>query len=137
MPETERTHPLSGWNRPNPGRVHVSYRAVLRGWAFRPIRGDAHLNSRFDPHGLPSWRYDEDFQGLIGSLIRALPLRSPSELGEGALKRILEATGGITSAIFRLITDLAVEAIGSGAERITAPAIFNRRIASPAPEAVL
>ena len=31
----------------------------------------------------------------------------------------------------------SVEAIGSGAERITAPAIFNRRMASPAPEAVL
>ena len=101
------------------------------------IRGDAHLNSRFDPHGLPSWRYDEDFQGLIGSLFRALPLRSPSELGEGALRRIVEATGGITAAIFRLITDLAVEAIGSGAERITPPAILNRRIASAAAEAAL
>jgi hypothetical protein len=89
------------------------------------------------PSACRQWRYDEDFQGLIGSLFRALPLRSPSELGEGALKRIVEATGGITSAIFRLITDLAVEAIGSGAERITAPAILNRRIASPAPEAVL
>ena len=50
------------------------------------IRGDAHLNSRFDPHGLPSWRYDEDFQSLIGSLFRALPLRSPSELGEGGFE---------------------------------------------------
>src|SRR5208282_6445759 len=37
VPETERTHPLSGWNRPNPGRVHDSYRAVLRGWAFQPF----------------------------------------------------------------------------------------------------
>jgi hypothetical protein len=39
-----RTHPLSGWNRPNPGRVHVSYRAVLRGWAFRPASAVAGLS---------------------------------------------------------------------------------------------
>ncbi|MGB3386509.1 MAG: TniB family NTP-binding protein [Pseudaminobacter sp.] len=101
------------------------------------IRGDAHLNSRFDPYGLPSWRNDAEFQGLIGSLFRALPLRLPSELGEVALKRIVDASGGVTSAIFRLVTDLAVEAIGNGTERITSQAILSHRVAQPAPEAAL
>ena len=41
MPEAERIRSSSGPNRPNSGRVHVSYRAVLRGWAFRPIRPEA------------------------------------------------------------------------------------------------
>lgn len=99
------------------------------------IRGDEHLNSRFDPHALPPWRNDADFHGLIGSLFRALPLRLPSDLGEGALKRIVDVTGGITSAIFRLATDLAIEAINSGAERITSPAVFNHQVAQPLPEA--
>ena len=100
------------------------------------IRGDAHLNSRFDPYGLPPWRYDADFHGLMGSLLRTLPLREPTELGESALKRIVEASGGVTSAIFRLTTDLAIEAIKSGAERITAADIFERRVAPPTPELV-
>lgn len=98
------------------------------------IRGDARLNSRFDPFGLPPWRYDADFHGLMGSLLRTLPLRAPTELGESALKRIVEVTGGVASAIFRLTADLAVEGIASGAERITPTDIFERRVASPTPE---
>jgi hypothetical protein len=100
------------------------------------IRGDAHLNSRFDPFGLPPWRYDADFRGLMGSLLRTLPLRAPTEFGESALKRIVEVTGGVTSAIFRLTTDLAIEAIASGAERITPADIFERRVTPPTPELV-
>jgi len=35
--EPEHVCPSPARNRRNPGRVPVSYRAVLRGWAFRPI----------------------------------------------------------------------------------------------------
>lgn len=99
------------------------------------IRGDAHLSSRFDPYGLPPWRNDADFHGLVGGLLRSLPLQAPSELTDGALKRIVEASGGVTSAIFRLLTDLAIEAINNGAERVTAQAILNHRALQPIPEA--
>jgi hypothetical protein len=51
-------------------------------------------------------------------LQRTLPLRRESEIGERALKRILEATGGVTAAIFSLMTRLAVAAVVSGEERI-------------------
>jgi hypothetical protein len=40
-------------------------------------------------------------------LQRTLPLRRESEIGERALKRILETTGGVTAAIFSLMTRLA------------------------------
>lgn len=99
------------------------------------IGGDAHLNSRFEPLGLPLWRHDADFHGLVGGLLRSLPLRSASELTDSALKRIVDVNGGVTAAIFRMILDLAAEAIASGAERITPSAIVSHRVVSAASNA--
>ncbi len=93
------------------------------------IRGDAHLNSRFEPYGLPPWRHDADFQGLIGGLLYSLPLRKPSELTDSAIKRLVEVNGGITDAIFKMVRSLATEAILTGAERITPAAILDHRAA--------
>ncbi len=95
------------------------------------IRGDAHLNSRFEPYGLSPWRHDADFHGLIGGLLYSLPLRRPSELTDSALKRLIEVNGGITASIFRTVIELATSAILSGAERITAAAILDHRVAAP------
>ena len=39
VPRPERTHLSSGLNRPNPGRVHVSYRTFSHAWAFHPKLG--------------------------------------------------------------------------------------------------
>jgi hypothetical protein len=96
------------------------------------IRGDAHLNSRFEPYGLPPWRHDADFHGLIGGLLWSLPLRLPSELTDSALKRLAEVNGGITDAIFKMIVSLATEAILTGTARITPAAILDHRVAAPA-----
>lgn len=96
------------------------------------IRGDAHLNSRFEPYGLPPWRHDADFHGLIGGLLYSLPLRLPSEMTDSALKRLVEAYGGITASIFRMVIELATDAILSGTERITPTAILDHRVAAPA-----
>ncbi|TGU46808.1 hypothetical protein EN795_30905 [bacterium M00.F.Ca.ET.152.01.1.1] len=95
------------------------------------IRGDAHLNSRFEPYGLPPWRHDADFHGLIGGLLYSLPLRKPSELTDSAIKRLVEVNGGITDAIFKIVRGLATEAILTGAERITPAAILDHRVAAP------
>ena len=95
------------------------------------IRGDAHLNSRFEPYGLPPWRHDDDFHGLIGGLLCSLPLRFPSELTDSALKRLVEINGGITASIFRMVIDLATDAILTGTERITPTAILDHRVAAP------
>jgi hypothetical protein len=97
------------------------------------IRGDAHLNSRFEPYGLPPWRHDADFQGLIGGLLRSLPLRAPSELTDSALKRLVEVNGGVTASIFRMVIDIATDAIMTGTERITPAAVVNYRVAAPPP----
>jgi len=88
--------------------------------ARNALRTDDQLVRRFEAIALPPWRNDSDFAALIGSLQRTLPLRRESEIGERALKRILEATGGVTAAIFSLMTRLAVAAVVSGEERILA-----------------
>jgi len=89
------------------------------------IRGDAHLSSRFEPFGLPLWRHDDDFRGLLGGLLRSLPMRLPSELTESAVKRLVDGNGGVTAAIFRVVTGLATTAILDGTERITPAAILR------------
>lgn len=99
--------------------------------AREAIRGDAHLNSRFEPYGLPPWRHDADFQGLIGGLLYSLPLRSPSELTDSALKRLVEVNGGITDYIFKMLMALATDAILTGTERITPAAILDHRVVAP------
>jgi len=99
--------------------------------ARNAIRGDAHLNSRFEPYGLPPWRHDADFQGLIGGLLRSLPLRAPTELTDSALKRLIEANDGITDYIFKMVVNLATDAILTGTERITPAAILDYRVAAP------
>ncbi|MFH1345913.1 MAG: TniB family NTP-binding protein [Pseudomonadota bacterium] len=96
------------------------------------VRGDAHLNSRFEPYGLPPWRHDADFHGLIGGLLWSLPLRLPSELTDSALKRLVDVNGGVTSSIFRMVIDLATDAILAGTERITPAAILDHHVAAPA-----
>jgi len=86
--------------------------------ARNALRTDDQLVRRFEAIALAPWRNDQDFAALIGSLQRTLPLRRESEIGERALKRILEATGGVTASIFSLMTRLAVAAVVSGEERI-------------------
>ena len=50
-------------------------------------------------------------------------MRQPSILTAGGLKRILRVTDGVTSKIFRLLNEVAIEAIETGAERLTDEAV--------------
>lgn len=61
------------------------------------------------------------------AIIRNLPLRQPTVLSARAVRKILQVTDGITSRIFRMLNDLAIEAIETGAERITEEAIERWR----------
>ena len=72
-------------------------------------------------------RHGHDFAGLIGSLMRSLPLRRESVFGDLARQRLVEATGGVTALIFAVVARLAVAAIASGEERIDGAAIEGKR----------
>jgi type II secretory pathway predicted ATPase ExeA len=95
--------------------------------ARNALRTDDQLVRRFEAFALPPWQNDAEFGGLIGSLQRTLPLRQPSEIGERMLKRLVEVTGGITAGVFSLMGMLAIAAIGSGAERIVAGDVADKR----------
>ena len=50
---------------------------------------------------------------------RDLPLGEPSLLSARSLRRLLQVTDGLTARVFRALSELAIEAIASGRERIT------------------
>jgi Bacterial TniB protein len=93
--------------------------------AREAINGDVQLARRFDVITLPRWKADEEFQQLVLAIIRNSPLRQPSILTARGLKRVLRVTDGVTSKIFRLLSEVAIEAIETGAERLTDEAIDN------------
>ena len=76
---------------------------------------------------LPRWSAEESFEQLILAIIRNLPLRRPSILSARAVRRILQVTGGITARVFRMLNEMAIDAIETGAERITDDAVERWR----------
>ena len=93
--------------------------------AVDAIRGDVQLARRLDEHHLPNWRDDSEFSNMIQTLIAAMPLEKKSNLKVKSLRQILALTGGITSRVFSLVKDLAIDAIRSGEECITDDAVAN------------
>lgn len=93
--------------------------------AVDAIRGDVQLARRLDEHHLPNWRDDSEFSNMIQTLIAAMPLEKKSNLKVKSLRQTLALTGGITSRVFSLVKDLAIDAIRSGEECITDDAVAN------------
>lgn len=83
------------------------------------INGDVQLARRFDAVTLPRWTADKEFEQLVLAIVRNLPLREPSVLTVKGLRRVLQLSGGVSSRIFRMLNDLAIQAIETGEERIT------------------
>lgn len=95
--------------------------------AREAINGDVQLARRFDVITLPRWKANDDFQQLILAIVRNFPLRQPSLLTVVGLKRILRVTDGVTSKVFRLLNEVAIEAIETGIERLTDEAVEKWR----------
>ena len=83
--------------------------------ARNALRTDDQLVRRFEAFVLP-WREGEDLNGLMSTLTRTLLLRRESQIDEKALTRMIKVTGGITSGIFSILSQLAIAAIESGEE---------------------
>jgi hypothetical protein len=91
--------------------------------ARQAINGDVQLARRFDALSSPRWTADKDFEQLVLAIVRNLPLREPSILTVKGLRRILQTSGGVSARIFRMLNEVAIEAIETGAERITDDAL--------------
>ena len=83
------------------------------------INGDVQLARRFDAVTLPRWTAGKEFEQLVLAIVRNLPLREPSVLTVKGLRCVLQLSGGVSSRIFRMLNDLAIQAIETGEERIT------------------
>ena len=99
--------------------------------AREAISGDVQLARRFEEFPLTRWSADEEFEDLVLAIVRNLPLRNPTVLSARALRRLLQVTNGITSKVFRLLHELAIEAIKNGAERLTDDAIDHWQPMTP------
>lgn len=89
--------------------------------ALRALQADSHLANRFEPAALPRWRLEQDFQRLLASFERALPLRAASRLAdEHRARKLLALSEGSLGELSALLTAAAGDAVTSGAERMDA-----------------
>ncbi|MER9032722.1 TniB family NTP-binding protein [Mesorhizobium sp. M0674] len=89
--------------------------------------GDVQRARRFGELTLNRWAANEQFEALVSSILRNMPLRRPTVLTPKSLRRILQISGGIIANIFHAITTLAAESIESGIEHITDEAVESWR----------
>jgi hypothetical protein len=95
--------------------------------ARQAINGDVQLARRFDSFLLPRWMAGKEFEQLVLAIVRNLPLKEPSVLTVKGLRRILLTSEGVSARIFRMLNNVAVEAIETGAERVTDEALERYR----------
>lgn len=87
--------------------------------AFRAIQTDLQLSNRFDRQLLPRWTNDDEYLRLLATFERAIPLRQPSNLIDGALAdKIYSMSEGCIGEIASLLVDAAVKAIETKQEHI-------------------
>ncbi len=86
---------------------------------------DRQLARRFRSIELPGWAPGPEFDTLIGSVLRWLPLRRASVMTARAVKLLATHSGGVAANVFGTLAELGVQAIRSGEERITAPDVLQ------------
>lgn len=87
--------------------------------AVRVLHTDPQHASRFDVIPLPLWELNQEFQKMLASFEKTLPLKKPSRLQQPELATALHAiSGGNLGDLQRLLVECAAEAILSGKEQI-------------------
>lgn len=87
--------------------------------AYLAIRSDPQLENRFEPFLLPVWQLGEEFDSLLASFTRILPLKKRSELNNPDISSyILAKSEGVIGEIATLIRRAAVYAIRTDVEEI-------------------
>jgi Mu transposase-like protein len=107
-----------------PYRLSVWELRAARRRARRALQADPQLASRCEPAALPRWQLHQEFQMLLASFERAVPLRAASRLADAPLARKLLAwSAGSLGELSALLTTAAVDAVTSGVERLDAQAL--------------
>lgn len=92
--------------------------------ALRVIQSDPQMSNRFEPVFLPRWPLDSDFQRMLASFERVIPLAHPSGLGAPNLAMLIHGLSeGTIGEFSRLVNDAAIWAIRNKREQIDETAI--------------
>lgn len=95
--------------------------------AVRVLHTDPQHASRFDVMTLPIWKLDTDFQRLLASFEKILPLKQPSKLFVPETASLLHAISmGNLGNLHRLLVACAEAAIKNGTEQIDTQIIQNQ-----------
>ena len=94
--------------------------------AARAIYTNFQTANRFVPAPLPKWKDDDDLRRLLSSFEAMLPLEQPSRLSKPKMSNLIYTmTEGLIGEVSNLLTEVAVEAVRSGEEKITFAALEN------------
>lgn len=100
--------------------------------AVRVLHSDPQHASRFDVVTLPLWTLNKEFQRLLASFEKVLPLKMPSKLHQPELASAFHAiSGGNLGDLHRLLVECAKEAIESGEECISAEIVKSKSWVRP------
>jgi hypothetical protein len=95
--------------------------------AVRVLHMDPQHASRFDVASLPLWDLNPEFQRLLASFEKILPLRKPSDLHQPELAQALHTiSGGNLGDLHRVLVACATEAIQSRKEQIDAEIVRGK-----------
>lgn len=97
--------------------------------ARHALRSDPELRSRFVDVELLPWAADDALQGFVNRLVQGLPLRLPSPVDGGAVRKLLAGrSSGITAHLCKAVERAAIAAIRSGREMIDLGALQDERV---------
>lgn len=87
--------------------------------AFRALQTDPQLSNRFEPVILPRWEMNTDFQRLLASFERMLPLKQASKLSQRELaSQLFAMSEGYIGELSRILAEASIYSINQGKEHI-------------------
>jgi hypothetical protein len=87
--------------------------------ALNALTSDPQIEGRVQPFRLARMAKDDAYAAIVAAVVAHFPLRMKSEVDAAFIDTVHQISGGSPGKTFRLLNAAAVEAIDSGAERIT------------------
>ncbi len=113
-------------------QAQVSIVALGTDKASYAIKAERQLDTRFDKISIPRWQCDTDFQRLLATIERFLPLTEKSNLSSKQLSlEIHKMSYGIFGEVLRVIRLSALKAIQNNENKITLDTLKSLNFVSP------
>jgi Cdc6-like AAA superfamily ATPase len=87
--------------------------------ALNALMSDPQIEGRCQPFRLNRLAKDQTYAAIVAAVVAHMPLKMRTDVDNAFVDAVHEASGGSPGKTFRLLNAAAVEAIETGAERIT------------------